>query len=457
MAKDKRADMFTSAGERYSYLLYYFGVLISYSLFTGFLNLFLTDIGIPAAIVGTMLVCTRIWDAVNDPIFGVIVDKTSFKGGKYIPWVRIASFMIPIATILMFSIPSSLSLVTKVVLAVLAYLLWDVAYTVSDIPIYALPTAMTSNIKERDGLYVNSKFTAFVGIILAGAIFPMLYPEIGWSMAVIILSVFSLITMIPVGFKARERFYTDQQSPSFMELVRSIIRNKYLFVYHGALVIFTLANLATPVQAYFAIHCLGGPEYLTAMALIASLPTLLMVFIAKWLLRKVDKLFLGIASIMGMSLTGVLLFFVGYSNLTVLFVLLTVRALFFAMHVILTAMFTADCAEYGNFKTGERLQGTSFAIQAFTTKFNGAISVAICMFILGIFGFKEGADAVQSEAVVSVIWNMYSWVPVITGVLASLLLAFGYKLRQKDVAVMVRANKGEITHEEATALMSRSY
>jgi Na+/melibiose symporter-like transporter len=87
----------------------------------------------------------------------------------------------------------------------------------------------------------------------------------------------------------------------------------------------------------------------------------------------------------------------------------------------------------------------------------GALSGSVCMFLLGILGFVAGEGVVQSAATISSIWVLYTLVPLATGVFAILLLAFGYKLRQKDVAVMIQVNKGELTREEAAALMSRQY
>jgi len=457
MKKDKDVGQTATSGERFTYVLYYFGQLIFYMIVTGFLQLFLTNIAIPAAIIGTLMIITKVWDAVNDPIFGVIVDRFSLKKGKYIPWLRISVFAIPVTTILIFCIPSEISLQLKVIFAAGAYVLWDTAYTLADVPIYALPTAMTSNIDTRDKMYINSKFTAFIGGLLATIAVPIFFPIIGWPATIIILSILGFLTTFPIAFKAKERFFTDVKNPSFMELLRYIVRNKYLLIYNGALILVALSNTASPVQSFFAIHNLGGTEYISTIALIATVPMIIAVFIAKPLLNKIDKLYLAVVSILAAPLVGVVMYFVGYENLTVLYALIAVRAIFGAMSVVLVAMFSADCAEYGNFVTGDRAQGVTFSIQTFTAKITAAISSAICMYLLAIFGFVAGENAPQSEYTISAIWSMYTWVPIITAVLAALLLTFGYKLRQKDVAVMIRVNKGELSRDEAAKTLSRTY
>ena len=457
MKKDKRTDLVATSGERFTYVLYYFGQLIFYMIVTSFLQLFLNNIAIPAAIIGTIMIITKVWDAVNDPIFGVIVDKANLKGGKYIPWLRISVFCIPVATVLIFCIPSDISLQLKVILAAGAYILWDTSYTLADVPIYALPTTMTNNITERDKMYINSKFTVFIGGLLATIAVPILFPKIGWPMTIIILSILGMLTTVPIAFKAKERFFTEVANPSFKELMRYLARNKYLLIYHGALILVSLSSTASPVQSFFAIHNLGSTDYIATIALIASVPMILAVFAARPLLKRFDKIYIAIFCILASSAIGIIMYFVGYANLTVLFALIAVRAVFGAMSVVLVAMFSADCAEYGNYVTGERAQGVAFSIQTFTAKITAALSSAICMFLLAIFGFIEGENVQQSAYTISAIWSLYTWVPVITAVLAALLLGFGYKLRQKDVAYMIRVNTGELTKEEAASLMSRSY
>ena len=457
MKKEEGEQLNATRGERYTYVLYYFGQLIFYMIVTSFLQLYLTNIAIPATIIGTIFIIAKVWDAVNDPIFGVIVDKVNLKKGKYIPWLRISVFAIPISTILIFCIPSELSQQVKIILAVATYVLWDTSYTLADVPIYALPTAMTSNIGERDKMYINSKFTAFIGGLLATIAVPILFPAIGWPVTIIILSILGFLTTFPIAFKAKERFFTEVKSPGFMDLMRYLIKNKFLLIYHGALILVSLSNTASPVQSFFAIHNLGSSDYIATIALVATVPMILAVFLAKPLLNRFEKVHIAIFCILAAPLVGIIMYFVGYENLTALYLLIALRAIFGAMSVVLVAMFSADCAEFGNYATGDRAQGVAFSIQTFTAKITAALSSAICMFLLGSLGFIEGENVAQSASTVAAIWSLYTWVPIITAVLAAGLLAFGYKLRQDDVSVMILVNRGELTHEEADAKMSRKY
>ena len=219
----------------------------------------------------------------------------------------------------------------------------------------------------------------------------------------------------------------------------------------------SLTNTAAAVQNYVAIYCLGGPQWISIMALISVLPMLVAIPVVRKMLSKVDKrnIFLGFGLVS--FLLDILIYFIGYQNLGVYFTIAVVRAFLSSGAGILVVMFTADCSEYGNYKTGERAQGVAFSIQTFSAKITMALSSAIGMTLLGLFGFVEGAVAQQTPQTIQRIWAMSTVFPAISGAAALLIILLFYKLRDKDIAVMMRLNTGEITREEAQQLFSRTY
>lgn len=113
---------------------------------------YFTDVGITPAAVAVVALITKIWDAVNDPIFGALMDKIRFKKGKFIPWLRISMIVTPLSTILVFAIPAGIPMWGKILWATVAYMLWDTAYTICDVPIYGLVTTITGDQAERRNL-----------------------------------------------------------------------------------------------------------------------------------------------------------------------------------------------------------------------------------------------------------------------------------------------------------------
>lgn len=450
----------TGKFERFSYGYYFFGQLIFYGIVSGFLNLYLTDVGIPALVVSAIYAVAKVWDAINDPLFGVIVDKAKLKKGKYLPWLRLSTFLIPLTTILLFAIPTGASLQIKVIWAVGAYVLWDTAYTFCDVPIFALATSMTGNITEREWLYLVNRIFSFFGALVVLIVIPLVYPNIGWTATVVILSIIGFVTMLPVGYSAKERvFVRDQseESPSVGKLIRYVFKNKYLLIFNGAVIVFALTNTSSAVGNYVAIYCLGGTEWITIVTVIAAVPMLLAVFLTQQIIKKVEKFTVFIVSIGALILLSVITYFAGYENKSIYIILSIAKSIFSGAIGVLQVLFTADCAEYGNFVTGERAQGMAFSIQTFTAKLTGALSGAVGMFVLGLIGFVEGEGAAQTENTIAWIWRLNTIVPVISAVAAFVILASFYRLRTKDVALMMRANAGEITKEEAVEGFSRKY
>ena len=92
--------------EKASYGLYFLGQNIFYMLIYMYMNTYFTDVGISVAAVAVIALIVKVWDAVNDPLFGGLMDKIQFKKGKFLPWLRISLVGIPVATVLMFAIPN---------------------------------------------------------------------------------------------------------------------------------------------------------------------------------------------------------------------------------------------------------------------------------------------------------------------------------------------------------------
>ena len=458
--RQKKADngFVTGTFERYSYVLYFFGQLLFYSLVTGFLQLFLTDSGIPATTVGIIFAVAKVWDAINDPLFGAVVDKTRLKKGRYIPWVRLSGLLIPVTTVLIFLMPSGASMQVKIVWAAAAYMLWDTSYTFNDVPIFALATAMTENMRERDWLFLVRGYTTFAGIIVAGLAIPLLYPNIGWAATAIVISVFAMITMLPVGYAAKERNASDENNePTLGELARYFVKNKYLLIVNGAAIVASLTNTGAAVGSYVAIYCYGGVEFIALVAIVAAIPALLSIVIVQQIVKKIDKItVVNVCRVIGIALS-IITYFVGYSRPAVNLGLIFIASFLTGGAGALGPLFTADCAEYGHFKTGSRAQGIAFSVQTFTAKMTAALSAAIGMIVLGLVGFVEGAGAVQTPETIAWLWKLNTLVPLIGGVLSFLLFLFTYKLKTTDVDLMAQANRGELSREEAMAGFSRQY
>ncbi len=439
--------------EKTAFGVYFIGQLIMYGMVSSYISLFMTESGIAPFAVSAVLFAAKVWDAVNDPLFAVLIDRKKIFRHKYLSWVRISNLLIPLTTIFVFLMPQSFGDTAKIVWILCGYILWDLAYTLCDVPIHALATCMTDNVKERDSLFVRKTVFGYIGVLICLFV-PMLYPRIGWAPTAVIMSAISLATMLPIGFNAQERFVNSPESePSIKEMWHYLTSNKPLLIYMLASIVACLTATGGAAGNYVAIYLLGSEDYITYMALLAVPPAFLSIVLTKLLLKKYDKFYIYIASTICSILFSIIIFFTGYENIVLYLALCALKALLGGAGAVVGAMFIADCAEYGHFMTGQRNQGLAFSVQTFTAKFTSAISTAVGMLVLGLIGFQSGSGAAQTPETLRGLWYMNTLIPVVSTVAAVILLIFGYRLRTKDAQIMASANAGEITHTEAEAAL----
>jgi probable glucitol transport protein GutA len=447
----------TSTRERFAFVLFCAGQGIFNQFLNGYGQKFMTEAGLTAATVGIIFLATRVFDAVNDPVFGGIIDRANFKSGKFIPWLRLATILLPILTVAIFFLPASLPIGGKITWAATFYVMYSVAYTICDVPIFSMISATTDSVQERVHIMSrNALGSALVTLAISVAI-PYLYPVIGWNWTAVIMSAAAALLMIPMGQTAKERFINrDPERVTLRAMIAYLKQNRYLQMYFVGM--FLLFSTGTTAQAaiFFADFNLGDPTKLAFMTLVLALPALCVVIGLPLLTRHFDKFRLYLICIVGQIAISVVSYFAGYDNMPVFYVLLVIRGFFWGGNAMMLGMFTSDFIEYGEFRTGKRLQGTAYSIQTFTSKVMTAVAGAIVMFWMAHAGFVEGTGQVQTAATLDSIWELIALFPAF-GAAVSLLAFFRYDLRDKDVQLMARANGGEITKAEAEAQFSHPY
>lgn len=368
--------------------------------------------------------------------------------------------MIPLTTVLVFAIPSGLPLGLKVAWLVVGYMMWDTAYTIGDVPIYALSTAMTNNPAERTLLISRGRFFGSVAMFLPMFLVPLVRTSLGgWTNTMIAFCIFCMITMIPANFKIKERFNgrgENEKDPSLKEMVRYIVQNKYLLIFYIAFLVYYSFNISSTMSIIVARHCFGSEGYASLMSLALLAPPMLSALLVPPLLKKMEKFQLFMGSLIVMNILCIVIYFVGYQNFTVFLVLTLIRGIGYGFVSTLLYTFIGDCCEYGTYKTGVDAKGVAFAAHTFFTKFMGAGATALSSVCLALVGYVEGEGAVQPATLPGHVWALYCLVPVL-GLIIALPIFRMYKLRDKDIFAMAKCNEGLISREEAEASMSRKY
>ena len=471
--KDKHPEYMTTKKERISYWTYFVGQNIYYNITAAFISTYLAMQGINLAKVAVVLLIVKVWDAVNDPIFGFIFDKIKFKNGqKSLPWLRIATALIPVVTIILFSIPSALSETGKLIWFGAAYLLWDTVYTLTDVPAYAMLNTMTDNLQERNTLLSINRVFSGGGVLIYGVVLPLLISEqVGMSatMAVAILSIFSALTMVPLNINCKERNYKPEQEDenfSPRQTFTYLKSNKYLLIYYGGYMATDALKTFNAVLLFASFYLFGNSLFSIVLNILNMVPGVFAAMLMPTILKRFDKFKTLFWCNMVCVVMGLAIYFLGYDNQGIFLTLTVIRTVPMSIVGILAFMFTPDCAEYGQYKSGISAKGITFAIQTFSVKITGAVSSSLALFLLGLFGwisveaesFEQLAamNIQQSPAALNGLWIVYALVPVI-GMIISTFFYLGYKLNDKDVQIMAKCNSGEITRSEAEALLSRKY
>jgi len=463
----------TTPKERQSYWFYFVGQNAYYYLTATFLSTYLAMQGVSLAKVAVVLLIVKIWDAINDPLFGFLFDRIEFKNGqKSLPWLRFSVILMPLVTIAVFSIPGFLSETGKLIWFGATYVLWDTVYTLTDAPAYAMLNTMTDNVQERTTLLSINRIYSGVGQGICGAAITLLISEkigLSASWSVVILAFLAGACMIPLCVNCKERNYHPGESEerfTFRQMFTYLKGNKYLLIYYLGYCAMDALKTSNAVGLFASFYLFGSANFNLLLGMLAAVPGFFAAAIAPKLLKKFDKL----KTLMFCNLLNVILgfaiYFFGWENKTMFIILNIVRAVPASIQGVLAFMFTPDCAEYGRYKTGISATGITFAIQTFSVKITAAISSSLALFLLGLFKWVsvEASDFAELEAMgvtqtpqaMNGLWIVYALIPTIGLAIAGIFYLF-YKLSDKDVQIMAKCNSGKITREEAEAQLSRKF
>ncbi|MCL2756672.1 MAG: MFS transporter [Coriobacteriia bacterium] len=462
----------TSKKERRSYWAYFFGQNMIYMYLYMFLATYLLLCGMNAAATAGILIAVKVWDAVNDILFGTLIDKLRFKkGGRFIPWLRISLPFILLTTLLLFGIPQSFDMGMKLVWFALAYILFDTAYTLCDVPLYGLVTNMTNNQSERTDLMAKSRITSYSGALLAlmmGMILPSEQIGMSFTTIAVIITALAAVSMVWLCLFTKEHVgesKTDEKSYTLREMLKYFAGNKYLFIFFGGLIFFHGLNTAQSVLQFATFYLFDSAMIATVVAAVSFIPSVLISFFLPALIKRFDKHRMIMISAIAFAVLSLIIWAIGPVLIPHL-ILCVLRGFALGGVTVLQFMFTPDCAEYGQYKTGVEAKGITFAIQTFTMKITAAVSGALGVAILGLFGWQSVAaesfaelaalGVAQSDTALTGLWTAYALVPTIGGILTVVIWLL-YRLKPLDVQLMARYNSGEISRGECDAGLSKLY
>ena len=332
----------TKPKERLSYYLYFCGQNAIYNLVASFLTTYLMlSIGGLVKTAGIML-AVKVWDAVNDAIFGVLFDKVKFKSGKkFVPWLKISLVFIPLTTVMLFAIPNNFSENAKLIWLAVSYILWDTAYTLCDVP-------MSENIDERNSIISYKQIWAGVGsgvALILGTVLVGEQVKLNYTVVAIICAVFAIITMIPACFKLEERFGGDRDEDfTIKKMFSYLVQNKYLLIYYIGYFFYSSANVSGSLNLFVSFYLFNNSQFSLVVQALSLVPAAIFSFLVPHMVRKFDKMKLFRVCTLATVILSVVMWLIGYNSMIGFIIISILRAVPMAILGVMLFMFTPDCA-----------------------------------------------------------------------------------------------------------------
>lgn len=449
-----------SKKETVSFLTGLAGQNIVYSFIgASFFTYFMTDIAVfPPAIVSVLLILMKIWDGVNDPIIGSIVDGHRFKNGEKLrPLLKYTPVPVGIFTVLIFVVFSTKEslLWLRVGYFVIMYLCWDIVYTLQDVAVWGMTAVATPNSNSRDKFVQLSRTVGsiFYGVFSAviPAVMEMVAKASGNSMAIMTV-LFAVIfglggaLLSAKCYQVQERVRLvdpKKQQKSMLESFKLLFQNKMLLLITLSNLFGALAfgnNLITYFFKYKVPEIsIGGmvlgPLMLTTVyGAITYAPSFLgMIFANKF--RDLFKGYKNLLIVIQLfTIVGrIIAFIIGFEGKNI-FIGMIIMALCSipsgASSIAQTSLF-CDSIDLMEYKTGKRTEGVTFAMQTFFTKISSGITGSLATLSLAVLKYNavedvEGAIYIgtQTQAFENWIWPLVMLTPVIAAVLYIIPLLF---------------------------------
>lgn len=437
------------------------------NFYMGFFGLFLlyyyTDVfGISPAGAATMLLVTKIVDAVSDPAMGIIADRTESRWGKYRPYLLFVAIPYALLGYLLFLGPE-LGETGKLIYAYVTYTLVMLAYTAINVPYSALLAVISPVAEERTKATQFRFIFASLGTLCVGA---FATPLVGWlggddevlgfRLTIILFAVLSVLIFWITFATTRERIRPKKHESSVREDLSALVKNVswIVLVAVGILVVVGLVARFASIVFYMKYYLVDDGSrvflifdrtaLLTSCGLIGQLIGALM---TPMLAKRFEKHHL----VIGMNiLHAVLLGLCFVIPPDQYWLVVAVHSLgIFTFGVIITLLFSmyTDCAEYGEWKTGKNTAGLTVSASMFSLKFGSAVGGALPGFILAGFGFV--ANEVQTDSAITGIRLMFNILPAVFFALAGLAMMF-YRIDRKTLT-RVEADLRERRADNLTA------
>ncbi len=437
---------------------YGFGDLASvlyWQTFMLYFTFFYTDVFlIPASVAATLFLVSRIWDGVNDPMMGIVADRTKTRWGHFRPYLLWICVPFAVMGVLTFTVPD-FGDTGKLIWAYVTFNLMMMLYTAINIPYTALLGVVSADSNERTTVSsVKFLFAFSAGIIVSATLLPLVKTlgagndARGWQLSFVVYGIAAVAFFLIAFFGTRERVQppSDQKSSVKQDIIELVTNKPWLILLATTITFILFVAVRSSVTVHYFKYFIGSRELslpflgtntydfaalTSAYNTIGQISAFLGVLMVSWFARKLGKkrafMFIFAVAILSTAAN----FFLRPDQLALLFFFqITGSMTGGPLSVLLWAMY-ADTADYGEWKRGRRTTGLIFSASTMSQKIGWALGAFVALNLMSQVGFEP--NQAQSGSSLNGLVLLFSLIPAGFGVLAS-IIAFFYPLSDKRVA-----------------------
>lgn len=443
-----------SFGEKISYGFGDLASVLYWQTFMMYFTYFYTDVFIiPAASAAWLFLISRIWDGINDPMMGVIADRTKTRWGKFRPYILWLCVPFAIVGVFTFTVPN-LGTTGKLIWAYVTFNGIMMLYTAINIPYTAMLGVISPDSKERTTVSsIKFIFAFLAGSIVSFSLLPMVKmlgkgnePR-GWQLSFVVYGIAAVIFFL-IAFKGtRERVQPPktQKSSLSKDLFEMVTNVPWLILLATTITFILFVAVKSSVTTHYFKYVIGTRELslplfgkdtydfnaLTSLFNgVGQISALIGAILVSWIAKTIGKKTTFVVLLIIAIVSTASLYFMTAEQIGLIFVLQIVGSVTGGpLSVLLWAMY-ADTADYAEWKRGRRATGLVFSASTMSQKIGWAVGAYIALNLMAQVGFEPNKE--QTAESVKGLILLFSLIPAGLGVL-SLVISFFYPLGDKRV------------------------
>lgn len=436
------------------------GGLLTFSLIGAFQNKFYTDVlHISPAKIVVLILVARLWDAINDPIWGAFIDsRKPTKQGRFRPYILWFSIPLAVSAVLMFTVIPGLNEAKYLLFAYITYILYGMMYTAVNIPYGSLASVVTDDEKERSSLSMWRSIGAGVGGLPGTILLPMIVYTTTYSadgtkiqtldgtkltIGVLVLSIISVAVYFGHYKLTKERIAPPKKQKSNYNVFRTIadlLKNRpFVMLCLASMLLIAFQFYYQSTYTYLFADYYHNAGLYSMVTICTYLPMAILIPVMNKLIDKFGKKELCAFGMAFAAAASFVLFFIKTSNPYVFLAFTFLSGLGQTFLVLEVWALVMDVIDYHEFKTHRREEGTAYAFVSFTRKLGQTLAGVGLNALLALIHYNSEASAngeALPEAVLNKLYDISTLVPAIALALMAVILAFGYNLSKKKLSVL---------------------